>query len=89
MGSILIVDDEPGIRQMLGLTLAGDGYRYTEAANADEASAEVKRELPDLILLDWMLPGISGVDFAATLKTGRQNARYSDHYADGKRGRER
>ena len=68
MGSILIVDDEPGIRQMLGLTLAGDGYQYKEAANAEEASVEVKQELPDLILLDWMLPGISGVDFARRLK---------------------
>ena len=53
---------------MLGLTLAGDGYEFTEAGNADEAHAEVKRELPDLILLDWMLPGISGVDFARRLK---------------------
>lgn len=68
MGSILIVDDEPGIRQMLGLTLAGDGYQFTEAANAEEAQVEVKREHPDLILLDWMLPGISGVDFARRLK---------------------
>ena len=68
MGAILIVDDEPGIRQMLGLTLAGDGYQYKEAANAEEASVEVKQELPDLILLDWMLPGISGVDFARRLK---------------------
>ena len=68
MGSILIVDDEPGIRQMLGLTLAGDGYQYKEAANAEEASVEVKQEVPDLILLDWMLPGISGVDFARRLK---------------------
>lgn len=68
MGSILIVDDEPGIRQMLGLTLAGDGYNFKEAANAEEASFEVKQELPALILLDWMLPGISGVDFARRLK---------------------
>ncbi|MGR8947857.1 MAG: phosphate regulon transcriptional regulator PhoB [Gammaproteobacteria bacterium] len=68
MGSILVVDDEPGIRQMLGLTLAGDGYEFIEAANAEQASAAVKHELPDLILLDWMLPGISGVDFARRLK---------------------
>ncbi len=53
---------------MLGLTLAGDGYDFIEAANAEEASVEVKRKPPDLILLDWMLPGISGVDFARRLK---------------------
>ncbi|MEM7469347.1 MAG: phosphate regulon transcriptional regulator PhoB [Pseudomonadota bacterium] len=68
MSSILIVDDEAGIRQMLGLTLAGDGYEYKEAANVEEATIEVKKQLPDLILLDWMLPGISGVDFARRLK---------------------
>ena len=68
MGAILIVDDEAGIRQMLGLTLAGDGYNFKEAANAEQASFEVKKEVPDLILLDWMLPGISGVDLARRLK---------------------
>ena len=68
MNSILIVDDEAGIRQMLGLTLAGDGYNFREAANAEEATNEVKIEMPHLILLDWMLPGISGVDFARKLK---------------------
>lgn len=68
MNSILIVDDEAGIRQMLGLTLAGDGYNFREAANAEEATNEVKIEMPQLILLDWMLPGISGVDFARKLK---------------------
>ena len=68
MDSILIVDDEAGIRQMLGLTLAGDGYNFREAANAEEATNEVKIEMPQLILLDWMLPGISGVDFARKLK---------------------
>jgi len=68
VNSILIVDDEAGIRQMLGLTLAGDGYNFREAANAEEATNEVKIEMPQLILLDWMLPGISGVDFARKLK---------------------
>lgn len=53
---------------MLALTLAGDGYEYTEAANVEEASLELKSGLPALILLDWMLPGISGVDFARRLK---------------------
>lgn len=68
MGSILIVDDEPGIRQMLGLTLAGDGFSFSEASNAEQATLIVNEARPDLILLDWMLPGISGVDFARRLK---------------------
>ncbi len=68
MASILIVDDEPGIRQMLGLTLTSEGYEYTEASNVEQASAALKEGRPDLILLDWMLPGLSGVDFARRLK---------------------
>lgn len=68
MTSILIVDDEPGIRQMLGLTLAGDGYDFKEAGNVEEANVELRNALPELILLDWMLPGLSGVDFARRLK---------------------
>ena len=65
---ILIVDDEAGIRQMLNFTLAGDGYACSEAGDADEAQRVLGGRRPDLILLDWMLPGISGVDFARRLK---------------------
>ena len=66
--NILIVEDEPAIRQMLGFTLAGDGYNFLEAADVEEAHNAMSTMMPDLILLDWMLPGISGVDFARRLK---------------------
>lgn len=66
--NILIVDDEPAIRQMLGFTLAGDGYACVEARDADEALERLTDQRPDLILLDWMLPGLSGIDFAKRLK---------------------
>lgn len=66
--TILVVDDEPAIRQMLGFALASKGYRCEEAGNAEEAQAILTQRLPELILLDWMLPGISGVDFARRLK---------------------
>lgn len=66
--NILIVEDEPAIRQMLGFTLAGDGYQFIEAGDVDEAQHAMGTLTPDLILLDWMLPGISGVDFARRLK---------------------
>ncbi|MGH8595706.1 MAG: phosphate regulon transcriptional regulator PhoB [Gammaproteobacteria bacterium] len=66
--NILIIDDELAIRQMLGFALAGDGYRCFEASNIDEAQSSLGNLRPDLILLDWMLPGISGVDFARRLK---------------------
>jgi two-component system phosphate regulon response regulator PhoB len=65
---ILIVDDEPSIRQMLGFTLSGDGYGYVEAGDAEEAQARIDEQEPALILLDWMLPGVSGLDFARKLK---------------------
>lgn len=65
---ILIIDDEAGIRQMLSFTLGGDGYACTEASDTDEAQTALTNRRPDLILLDWMLPGISGIDFARRLK---------------------
>jgi two-component system, OmpR family, phosphate regulon response regulator PhoB len=66
--NILIVEDEPAIRQMLGFTLASDGYNFLEAGDVEEAHHAMSTMIPDLILLDWMLPGISGVDFARRLK---------------------
>ena len=73
-GQILIVDDEPGIRQMLSFTLAGDGYVCTEAGDIEEAHNAIQARRPDLILLDWMLPGISGLDFARRLKRDGRTA---------------
>ena len=61
-------DDEPSIRQMLVFALSGEGYEYTEAGSADEAQEAIKKSLPDLVLLDWMMPGLSGVDLARRLK---------------------
>lgn len=68
MGTILIVEDEPAIQQMLTFTLAGEGHHCLTASDAEEAYAKVSAAAPDLILLDWMLPGISGVDLARRLK---------------------
>jgi len=66
--TVLIVDDEPAIRQMLGFALAGAGFRFQEAANAEEAVTSIQHASPDLILLDWMLPNVSGIDLARRLK---------------------
>ncbi len=68
-GKVLLVDDEPTIRQMIGFALSRAGYSYVEAADAAEAEAEILRELPDLILLDWMMPGRSGIDFVKGLRS--------------------
>ena len=65
---ILIVDDEPGLRQMLSFALTGAGFACSEVADAENAELAIARETPDLVLLDWMLPGVSGVDLARRLK---------------------
>ncbi len=65
---ILIVEDEQSIREMVLFALASTGYEVREAADARQAQALIAERLPDLVLLDWMLPGISGIDFARRLK---------------------
>jgi two-component system phosphate regulon response regulator PhoB len=65
---VLIVDDELAIRQMLSFALTGDGYACAEAGSVNEAQTHLEEALPDLILLDWMMPGISGADFARRIR---------------------
>lgn len=67
-GKILVVDDEPTIRQMIGFALSRAGFSYAEAADIAQAEAEIQRGFPDMILLDWMLPGGSGIDFVKQLR---------------------
>ncbi|MGB1879437.1 MAG: phosphate regulon transcriptional regulator PhoB [Gammaproteobacteria bacterium] len=72
--TILLVEDEVAIRDLLALTLSGDGYETIEAGTVAEAFAALDAAVPDLILLDWMLPGLSGLDFARRLKRGSGTA---------------
>lgn len=65
---ILIVEDESAIRDMLQFALAPAGFVVKEAANVKEAEQQILKQLPNLILLDWMLPGMNGIDFAKKLK---------------------
>ena len=65
---ILIVEDEQPIREMVMFALASAGYEAQEAADARQAHTVIAERLPDLLLLDWMLPGVSGIDFARRLK---------------------
>jgi two-component system phosphate regulon response regulator PhoB len=66
--SILIIEDEPAIREMVCFALERAGFDCAQASNAEEGQACIADRLPDLILLDWMLPGMSGVDLARRLK---------------------
>ncbi|MES3008346.1 MAG: phosphate regulon transcriptional regulator PhoB [Pseudomonadota bacterium] len=65
---ILIVDDEPAIRDMIGITLDLAGFKSTTAETAQHAYVSIVDDRPDLILLDWMLPGGSGIELARRLK---------------------
>jgi two-component system phosphate regulon response regulator PhoB len=67
-GKILIVDDEAAIRQMVCLALTQAQYDCLEAADTTEAQVQILKEKPDLILLDWMLPKQSGVEYARALR---------------------
>ncbi|MHB1587767.1 MAG: phosphate regulon transcriptional regulator PhoB [Acidiferrobacteraceae bacterium] len=67
-GKILIVDDEPAIRTMVRMALNKADYACVEASTVAEARRCVTQETPDLVLLDWMLPGISGADYARQLR---------------------
>ncbi len=70
-GKILVVDDEPAIRAMVRFALKQADFSCIEAADTEQAQTLVLSDLPDLILLDWMLPGVSGVDYARRLRRER------------------
>ena len=64
MSRILVVEDESAIAELIAINLRHAGFEVAVAVDADQAQAEVDRVLPDLVLLDWMLPGQSGVVLA-------------------------
>lgn len=70
--TILIVEDEAPIRELLVFTLESAGYRPVEAASAEEGLARLKNELPDLLLIDWMLPGMDGLSLARHLRQDKR-----------------
>ena len=61
---ILIVEDEPAIRDMVAFALRKGGFEPVHAGDAREAQEAIAERVPDLILLDWMLPGTSGIELA-------------------------
>ncbi|MCU0813972.1 MAG: phosphate regulon transcriptional regulator PhoB [Burkholderiaceae bacterium] len=72
MTRVLVVEDESAIAELISINLRHAGYEVTIAATADQAQAAVDAVLPDLVLLDWMLPGQSGLALA---KQWRSSAR--------------
>jgi two-component system phosphate regulon response regulator PhoB len=66
--TVLVVEDEPQIQELVAVNLEHAGHRVLRAASAEAADAAIRAELPDVVVLDWMLPGESGVAFARRLR---------------------
>ena len=68
MTKILIVDDEPAIRFLISATLEDEGYELFEAADGLEASELIQENRPDLVILDVMMPGLTGYELCSRIK---------------------
>ncbi len=72
--SILIVEDEEALTMLLRYNLEAEGYEIETVARGDEVETRLKERAPDLVILDWMLPGISGIELCRRLRA-RPNTR--------------
>lgn len=70
-----VVEDEIEIRELMALHLSRQGYQVVESGSSEEALEKMKTQNFDLLVLDWMLPGLSGVEFLDRLRTLRMNPR--------------
>jgi two-component system phosphate regulon response regulator PhoB len=70
--TILVVEDEPAIQELIAYNLKQAGHLPLRADNAEQALNLVANALPDLVLLDWMLPGLSGIEFARRLRADKR-----------------
>ena len=70
--NILVVEDEPAIQELITVNLEQAGFIPRRAISAESALELVRNELPDLVLLDWTLPGMSGIEFARRLRANRR-----------------
>jgi two-component system phosphate regulon response regulator PhoB len=65
---ILLVEDDPGLRRVVRITLERPSRRLLEAEDGVQALRLIEAEQPDLVLLDWMIPGLSGIEIAQRLQ---------------------
>jgi two-component system phosphate regulon response regulator PhoB len=72
MARILLVEDEPAIQELIVVNVELAGHEAVRADSAEQALESIRDSLPDLVLLDWMLPGMSGVDFARRLRAEKR-----------------
>ena len=73
--NILIVEDEADLALMMRYNLEAEGFRVLTASSGDEAAEVMRETLPDLILLDWMLPGLSGIELCRRWRARDETAR--------------
>jgi two-component system phosphate regulon response regulator PhoB len=74
MARVLVVEDEPALAQLLAYNLDSAGFEARTAGDGDEALAMIEERLPDLVLLDWMLPGTSGLEICRRLRRRPETA---------------
>ena len=70
--TVLLVEDEPAQREVLAYNLKADGFHVTTAENGEEALLLADESAPDVILLDWMLPNVSGIEVCRRLKSRKK-----------------
>ena len=68
MPKILVVDDDPGVRELCNMVLTNEGFTVLQAEDAASGIQTARDQMPDLVLLDWMLPGLDGMDALRALK---------------------
>ena len=72
--SVLVIEDEQEVREMLNFSLGRSGFEVWETANAEEALRRLDGPLPSLVIIDWMLPGMNGVDLVRRLRRDQHTA---------------
>jgi two-component system, OmpR family, phosphate regulon response regulator PhoB len=70
--NILIVEDEEPLTTLLRYNLEAEGYEVDAVARGDDADTRLKETAPDLVVLDWMLPGLSGIELCRRLRARPQ-----------------
>jgi CheY-like chemotaxis protein len=65
---VLVIDEDPDVRGFIAAALEEDGYRVREAGDGEEGLAEIERDRPDLVIVDFIMPGMSGAEVASTIR---------------------
>ena len=79
---VLVVEDESDLSLLLGYNLEAEGYVVENVERGDEAELRLAENTPDLVILDWMLPGVSGLEICRRLRAREVHPHASGHHAD-------